>query len=273
MIEMKRRIVHGYCGGNGLFQHPQAITLKTCSCAKRTADGSSFHRTPCPQLLGTQALVAPRAHPLLDTRTSASLSFTGRAASGARDRAEFRRAGKRRRQNRRTLECRPASGTFLGPTLEGPAVLARGFASFVFVALRGEDVFLSLGGGDLAALAGFERRGRSQDALLRLGQHLRFTLAKAEGLVDVNFRDAGLYGGAGRGTRAEIRGPNVAAHPGRYFKQLGQAEVPGPAVGLGVPYAVNDFAMSELGKFFPPPLGCFDGLVCALFLEFFEGTG
>src|ERR1035437_2547588 len=46
----------------------QAITLKTYSCAKRTAAGSSSHRTPCPQLLGTQAPVAPMPRPLLDSR-------------------------------------------------------------------------------------------------------------------------------------------------------------------------------------------------------------
>src|ERR1700692_1768384 len=46
----------------------ESVTLRICSCAKRTADGSSFHRTPCPQLLGTRALVAPMARPLLDSR-------------------------------------------------------------------------------------------------------------------------------------------------------------------------------------------------------------
>jgi hypothetical protein len=42
-------------------------------------------------------------------------------------------------------------------------------------------------------------------------------------------------------------------------------------MGLGVPQAVHQLCVQELGTFFPAPFGRFDGLVFALFLELLEG--
>ena len=71
--------------------------------------------------------------------------------------------------------------------------------------------------------------------------------------------------------RADIICWDLAGRLEPYFQHLGDAEIPSLGMGLGVPQAVNQLCMQELGTFFPAPFGRFDGLVFALFLEFREG--